>query len=158
MRPAIEYDVLIKAPPYCLLAASHPLAKQTTVSIAQLANEPFVVLNRPVAAAYYQGFFFGATKQLRIAAYANSHEMVRSIVSAGRGCAILNMLPQTAVSYTGAPVVARAISDDLPPLELAIGYDKSHPRRLVRGFVDACQDHFAQEGGRAFIVSSTGIV
>jgi len=155
VRPAIEYDVLIKAPPYCLLPASHPLSKQSTVSIAQLANEPLVVLNRPVAAAYYQGFFAGSTKQLRIAAYANSHEMVRSIVSAGRGCALLNMHPQTSLSYTGAPVVARAISDDLPPLELAIGYDKSHPRRLVKGFVDACQYHFAQTGGGAFIVSST---
>lgn len=153
VRPAIEYEVLIKAPPYCLLSASHPLAKQATVSIAQLANEPLVVLNRPVAAAYYQGFFSGSAKQLRIAAYANSHEMVRSIVSAGRGCAILNMHPQTSLSYTGAPVVARPISDDLPPLELAIGYVKSHPRRLVKGFVDACQDHFAQKGGRAFIVS-----
>lgn len=153
VRPAIEYDVLIKAPPYCLLPASHPLAKQSTVSIAQLANEPLVVLNRPVAAAYYKGFFSASTNQLKISAYANSHEMVRSMVSAGRGCAILNMHPQTAQSYTGAPVLARAMSDDLPPLELAIGYEKTHPRRLVKGFVDACQEYFAQEGGGAFVVS-----
>ena len=153
VRPTIEYDTLIDAPPYCLLSAGHPLARQDTVSIAQLSNEPLIVLNRPVAATYYQGLFSKATHSIKIAAYANSTEMVRSLVSQGQGCAILNMRPGTSQSYTGAPVVERRISDALPPLSLAIGYDKSRPRRVVQGFVDACRDHFAQKGPGQCIVT-----
>ncbi len=153
VRLTIEYDILIEAPPYCLLSATHPLADQSSVTIAQLATEPLVVLNRPVATTYYQSLFAETTQQARIVAYANSTEMVRSLVSNGFGCAILNMRPQTSISYTGASVVERPISDVLPPLSLAIGYDKSRPRRIVKCFVDACLDQFAKDGRGQCIVT-----
>lgn len=146
VRPAIEFDPLIAAPPYCLLPAAHPLTQQSSVSMAQIADEPLVVLNRPVAASYYAGLFGPGTRQKPIAAYASSTEMVRSIVAAGRGCAILNMRPLTDESYGGETVAARPISDKLPPLTLAIGYDKSRPRRIVQAFVDACTGHFRTDG------------
>jgi len=146
VRPAVEYDPLIAAPPYCLLPATHPLAQQTSVSIDQIARENLIVLNRPVAAAYYQGLLASDTTQANVVAYASSTEMVRSLVAAGRGCAILNMRPLTEQSYGGADVVERPIADHLPPLTLAVGYSKSRPRRSVRDFVDACQSYFAKDG------------
>lgn len=152
VRPTIEYDILIKAPPYCLVSAAHPLADQTSVTIAQLAAEPLVVLNRPVAAAYYQSLFDAHANDIRIAAYANSTEMVRSLVSAGHGCAVLNMHPMTTQSYCGEALVSLPISDPLPPLTLSVGYNKARPRRLVQHFVDACRAHFAQAGPHRCIV------
>ncbi|MFT4701562.1 MAG: DNA-binding transcriptional LysR family regulator [Yoonia sp.] len=143
VRPSIDFDVLIAAPAYCLLPTSHPLAKQQSISMAEIAKEPLVVLNRPVAAAYYRSLFDIQAQDITIAAYANSTEMVRSLVSAGHGCAILNMQPLTSISYGGGTVVGLPISDPLPPLTLAIAYDKSRPRRLVQHFVDACHGHFA---------------
>lgn len=152
VRPAIIYDTLIAAPPYCLLPSAHALVRQKTVSMEQIAQEPLVVLNRPVAASYYEGLFQSGMRQAPIVAYANSTEMVRSLVAAGRGCAILNMRPLTNNTYSGAHVVERPISDELPPLTLAIGYDKSRPRRIVQDFVDACLDHFASDGARHCIL------
>lgn len=152
VRPAIAYDNLIAAPPYCLLPEAHPLAGGATVSMAEIANEPLVVLNRPVAAAYYEKLFEPGARRAPVVAYANSTEMVRSLVAAGRGCAILNMRPLTSDSYCGARVVARPISDDLPPLTLAIGYDKAAPRRIVQTFVAACRNAFAQTGAVQCIV------
>lgn len=72
--------------------------------------------------------------------------MVRSLVSTGHGCAVLNMQPLTQKTYCGENVVSLPISDPLPSLRLAIGYDKSHPRRLVQHFADACRAHFTQAG------------
>ena len=144
VRPAVEYDVLIRAPAYCLVAQDHPLATQSSVSIAQIAQEPLVVLNRPVASAYYQSLFDPHGTDITIAAFANSTEMVRSLVAAGQGCAVLNMQPLTQQSYCGARLVGLPISDALPPLTLSIGYDKSRPRRLVQHFVHACRAYFAQ--------------
>lgn len=153
VRPTVDFDVLVAAPPYCLLPAEHPLAHQSSVSMAQIGQEPLIVLNRPVAASYYEGLFQPGARQAPVVAYANSTEMVRSLVASGRGCAILNMRPLTLQSYTGARVVALPISDDLPPLTLAIGYDKSRPRRSVTEFVKACQTHFAKAGPSQCIVA-----
>lgn len=152
VRPTIDFDVLVEAPAYCLLPKSHRLANESSVTMAQIAGEPLVVLNRPVAASYYQSLFDGQSKEISIAAYANSTEMVRSLVSAGHGCAVLNMQPLTSTSYSGAKVVGLPISDPLPPLTLAIGYDKSRPRRLVQHFVDACRAHFSHAGPQRCLV------
>lgn len=89
VRPAIEFDVLIKAPAYCLLPKNHRLAHQSSVSIADIAREPLVILNCPVASAYYRSLFDKHAWDISISAFANGTEMVRSLVSAGHGGAIL---------------------------------------------------------------------
>ena len=152
VRPAVDFDVLIEAPAYCLVPAGHAFAKLPSVSVAQIAAEPLVVLNRPIAAPYYQSLFDAHANNITIAAYANSTEMVRSLVSAGHGCAVLNMQPMTRQSYCGELLVSLPISDPLPPLTLSIGYDKSRPRRLVQHFVDACRAHFAEAGPQRCLV------
>lgn len=124
VRPPIAYDVLIEAPPYCMLARSHPLAKQAAVTMTQIAQEPSLVLNRPVVGPYYQGLFDGNMQQNSIVTYANSTEMVRSLVASGHGVAILNMRPLPSETHCGA---RRRASDCryLPPLTLVVGYDKN---------------------------------
>lgn len=152
VRPAVDFDVLIEAPAYCLVPVGHAFAGQSSVTVAQIATQPLVVLNRPVAAPYYQNLFDAHANDITIAAYANSTEMVRSLVSAGHGCAVLNMQPLTQQSYCGASLVSLPMSDPLPPLTLSIGYDKARPRRLVQHFVDACRAHFAEIGPQSCIV------
>lgn len=153
-HPQIEFDVLVKAPPYCLVPADHALAKAGSVSLGELVGEPIVVLNRPVVADYYRKIFNDFDAQPTTIAYANSTEMVRSYVGAGHGCAILNMLPSTNVSYGGDRVVAVPISDPLPSLSLSIGYGKSSQRRIVSHFVEQCQSYFKDERGMRHIVTS----
>ena len=152
VRPSIDFDVLIQAPAYCLVPADHAFARHPSITVAQIATQPLVVLNRPVAAPYYQSLFDAHANDITIAAYANSTEMVRSLVSAGHGCAVLNMQPLTQQSYCGVSLVSLPISDPLPPLTLSIGYNKARPRRLVQHFVDACRAHFAEAGPQSCIV------
>ena len=153
VRPSIDFEVLIEAPAYCLLPASHSLARQSSVSVAEIAAGPVVVLNRPVAVDYYRSLFAAQDREVAVAAYATSTEMVRSLVGAGLGCAILNMRPLTATSYGGDAVVARPIADPLPPLTLAVAYDTARPRHLVRDFVAACVKHFTDETADRCIVN-----
>jgi DNA-binding transcriptional LysR family regulator len=152
VRPSVDFDVLIQAPAYCLVSADHAFARQHSVTVAQIATQPLVILNRPVATPYYKSLFDAHTNDITIAAYANSTEMVRSLVSAGQGCAVLNMHPLTQQSYCGGSLVGVPISDPLPPLTLSIGYNKERPRRLVQHFVEACRTHFAQTGRQQCLV------
>ncbi|MEL7343780.1 MAG: LysR family transcriptional regulator [Pseudomonadota bacterium] len=156
VRPSIAYDVLIQAPPYCLLARSHPLAKQDAMTMKQIAQEPLVVLNRPVAAPYYKSLFDENTQRGPVVSYANSTEMVRSLVASGRGVAILNMRPMSCETYCGAPVEERPIADALPALTLVVGYDKKRPRRIVQDFADACKNHFAGPLSSQYVCKAKG--
>jgi DNA-binding transcriptional LysR family regulator len=151
-RPQVEFDILIKAPAYCLTAAKHRFARQSSIRLIDLAREPIIVLNRPIAVDYYRRLFAGAGQDPAILAYADSTEMVRSFVGAGHGCAVLNMLPATDLSYAGDRLVAVPIRDQLPPLTLSVGYSKSSPRRIVSHFVDCCRAYFRNGRGHRHIV------
>lgn len=152
-HPQIEFDILIEAPAYCLAAADHQLARQASVWLKDLADEPIIVLDRPIAADYYRKLFAEAGQSPTTLAYANSTEMVRSLVGAGHGCAVLNMLPSTDASYAGEPLVAVPIRDPLPPLSLAIGYNKANPRRIVGHFAERCRSYFRDGAGQRHIVA-----
>lgn len=151
-HPRVEFDALIEAPAYCLLPAGHPRARRKSIRMSEIAEEPVIKLNRPLASDYYRRLFDDAKRDHRVVAYASSTEMVRSLVGAGYGCAILNMFPETGVSYAGDRLVGLPIDDDLPPLTLAVGYDKSNPRRIVRHFVDGCRSYFSDETATRCIV------
>lgn len=151
--PPVTYDVLIEAPAYCLLSERHPLAQQSSLRLQDLTGEAFVILNRPVAVDYYRELFSKAGHNPSTVAYANSTEMVRSLVGAGVGCALLNMLPASDTSYAGHCLAAVPVADPLPPLSLALGYDKSNPRRIVRHIADACRSYFASADGQRHIVA-----
>ena len=152
--PQIDFDILIEAPAYFLTASDHPLAKQTSVRLKDLAEETMIVLNRPIAADYYQRVFSMAGHNKATFAYANSTEMVRSLVGAGYGCALLNMLPSMDISYAGDRLVALPIQGTLPSLTLAVGYDKKNPRRMVRHFVNRCLSYFGEGAGHRHIITS----
>ncbi|WP_166417324.1 LysR family transcriptional regulator [Cochlodiniinecator piscidefendens] len=150
--PQIEFDVLTKAPAYCLLPAAHRLAQNGSVRLDDLKDENFVLLNRPVAKEYYSRLFEAIGAQPNIAAYANSTEMVRSLVGAGYGCAILNMRPVTDLCYGGNELRAVPIDDDITSLTLAVGYNKTGPRRAVRKFVEECKSYFSTGSAQKLIV------
>ncbi|UWQ35753.1 LysR family transcriptional regulator (plasmid) [Leisingera sp. M527] len=152
-RPQVEFDVLIEAPAYCLAPADHPIARQASVRLRHLAGEPLIVLNRPVAADYYRMLFDEAGHSPAALAYANSTEMVRSLVGAGHGCAVLNMLPGTDISYAGHRLAAVPITDPLPRLSLSVGYGKSNQRRLVSQFARLCRDYFRDGPGYRHVVA-----
>lgn len=141
-EPGIETRALIEAPPYCLLAADHPLAACAAVALSDLAAERIVQLDRPFVADYYRALFDSAGAAPRRVVYTNSTEMVRSLVGAQGACAILNMLPLTDRSYAGDRLVARPIRDALPALTLSVGTRAGPQRRAVTAFVDACLAYF----------------
>lgn len=151
-HPRVEYDTLIEAPAYCLMPAKHPLSANKSIKMSEISDSPIIALNRPVASDYYSGLLSTADRRYRIAAYANSTEMVRSLVGAGLGVAILNMIPATTTSYAGDQLMSLPIADPLPPLTLSVGYEKSNARKLVRHFVDRCRSYFSDENANRCIV------
>ncbi len=151
-HPHIEFEPLLHPPAYALLPAGHPLCDQTTVSLSDLSELAMVALNRPMVTDYYRHLFATLGRQPKTVIQANTTEMVRSLVGAGMGYAVLHMRPATHISYAGDTLDARPISDAGAPLTVAVGYNKSNPRRVVSTFVDRCQAWAASGEAEAFTV------
>ncbi len=152
VRPGITYEALLSVPPYVLTPHGHPLAKRSTVSPGELADQPLVLLDMTVAGENHQAIMEEAGIAPRIVATATTHEMVRSLVGGGVGCAILNMRPRCAVSYGGDALAAVPLVTEVPALQLVLGFLPGNPRKLVEVFVDECRSYFAGQAAQDLIV------
>ena len=142
----IDRTVVGTAPPYALVSADHRLAGRTsrTVSLADLADEPMVLLDLPHSREYLQSVLRDAGVQPRIRHRTTGYETVRALVACGHGFALLNQRPPGETTYSGARVVALTLSDPVPPLEIVVA--SMHGARLTRRaqeFRELCRARYA---------------
>lgn len=137
-NPQIATQPLIFAPTYCLCPADHPIAARKTVSVAQLAREPLILLDRPAARGYYMDLLEQSGEDIHIVATANSTEMVRSLVASGIGISLLNMRPREVPPYAGREICCLPVSDTSSGVMLSLGYAPGPKRQLVQLFIDKC--------------------
>lgn len=139
LRPGISVQPLLDLPPYVLGPEGHPVTRNVPVTLDAVARYPLVQLDRPLARPYVEGLFQLRGLTPRIAARADSTEMVRSLVGAGAGLAVLSMRPRTSVSYGGDRLIAIALEPGLPRLHLLAGHAMKRPRKLVSVFLNALE-------------------
>lgn len=152
LRPGLETRVLLDLPPYVLTPAEHPLARQGRATLAEVAAHPLIEPDKPLARPYFNRLFATRSLQPRIAASADSIEMVRSLVGAGLGLTVLSMRPMNARSYGGDALAALPLEPGLPRLELRSGRVAGRPRRLVSVFLEALHDWMESGAGRDLVV------
>ncbi|SFR45542.1 LysR family transcriptional regulator [Litoreibacter janthinus] len=153
-NPQIATQPLIFAPTYCLCPAGHELAKGESVSVAQIAREPLIILDRPAARGYYMDLLEQSGEEFRIVATANSTEMVRSLVASGIGVSLLNMRPREVPPYAGREISCLPVSGSSSGVTLSLGFAPGPKRQLVQMFVDRCTDFCDGPEGAKLIVAS----
>lgn len=106
--------------PHVIVHTGHRLASRKRIALADIADDPFVLLDLPSSSAYFQGILLQAGIMPKIKYRSSSYETVRSMVAAGLGYSILNQRPRIEQTYTGASTVAVEISDPVPSLSVAV--------------------------------------
>ncbi|MEB4613341.1 LysR substrate-binding domain-containing protein [Leucobacter sp. M11] len=112
----IRREELGEARPHVIVPAGHPLAARRSVALAELAEEPFVLLDLPSSTDYFLGMLRGAGITPRLEYRSSSYETVRSMVGAGLGFSILNQRPRISGTYTGDRTAVLEIEDAVPSL------------------------------------------
>jgi DNA-binding transcriptional LysR family regulator len=123
---------LLELKPYVLLPKIHPLAKQSSVHLRDLVDEPLVLFDRPQHDEYLLSLFNSLGRSPRIGQKVRNFELVRGLVATGSGYAILNVRPALDHSYDGKRVTCLPIADDVPPasIVLAVAGAASTTRRV----------------------------
>lgn len=111
--------------PYVLLPALHPLADNTSISLADLAPEPMVLLDSIPSRNYFPSLFTAAGLTPSIAYRSPSYEMVRSMVGNGLGYTLLGTRPASPITLDGRLTVSRPIQDRCEPSKVVLVTDTS---------------------------------
>lgn len=130
LSDSIERAELFSIRPHALLAATHPLAAADSVSLAELADEPFVLLDLPHSRDYFRAAFTSAGVQPRIRYRTRSTETARGLVGRGLGWSLLNLRPTTSQSVEGRRVVTKELTDPVPALTVVLA--KRRGARLTK--------------------------
>lgn len=118
---ALSYDVEVgpglaaervgELRPYALLPARHALAARPSVAVAELAAEPFVLVDLPLSREFLLSPFRAAGLEPRVAYRVPSLEMVFGLVANGLGVSLLVTRREGDRAYDGRRVARRPIAD-----------------------------------------------
>ena len=140
-------EQLAELPPYAVLHADHPLARRNHVALADLRDEPFILLDLPHSRDYFMSLFRTVGIEPHIAFRSKAYELTRGLVGHGRGYTIQNVLPRTQTTHDGGRVAAVPISDTLEPVRLvSLRLRRQAPRPAVEVFARHLKASFSAGG------------
>ncbi len=152
---AILYDVdlpddlerlpLAALNPYALLPAGHRFAARRTISLAELAPEPMVLLDVAPSRQYFTGLFHQLKLEPVLHALSPSFETVRGMVANGVGYSVLVTRPAGDLTYDGRTVACVPIADTVEPARIVLArLARARPTRLLEAFAEHCVVHFSE--------------
>ncbi|PEG55731.1 LysR family transcriptional regulator [Mycolicibacterium diernhoferi] len=136
----IDRDVLAEIKPYAALPASHRLAGETGIRLADLVDEPMILVDLPFSRDYFIGVFSERGLTPNVQYRSSSYETVRAMVAQDHGYSLLHQLPATDSTYAGGRVVAVPITDEVRPLRVVVASLQSiRMSRRAIAFAERCR-------------------
>ncbi len=129
---------LFEAPPYALISCHDPAADSQSITLADLAQRPMVLLDLPRTRDYFLGMFEARGLDPYIVHTSRSSEICRSLVASGFGFSILNILPPEPLGKV-SPYRALPIRDAgrAPIFGIATMAGARQPK-TVRAIIETC--------------------
>ena len=142
----IAFTALAELKPYVLLAADHQLARKKSISLAELAEEKFILLDLPLSDAYFMSLFDGHKLKPRIYARTAHIEVQRALVAKGYGYSLGNVRPVNQKSLDGSDLRYVPLSGPNPGLTLGIATLANIRKTIVVDiFSQFCQEQISTE-------------
>lgn len=146
----LEFVPLASLTPYAVLAASHPLAGQDSLTPQDLAPHPMVLLDLPLSADYFLSCFHAAGVRPRIVERTRDMGVMHSLVGQGFGYSIANIRPWSDRSPDGQPLRFVPLAGAVRPMRLGLILPVGARSSLtLRAFVTHCQGQLTPEKVRS---------
>nr|WP_194299137.1 LysR family transcriptional regulator [Acetobacter sicerae] len=139
MPQLISFQPLSALPPYVFTSVDHPLAKAGCVRLADLVDEPFLLLDLPFSRDYFLQLFSSAGVAPRIAGHYPSMDVIRSLAARGVGFGLGNARPRNQNALDGKPLAYLGLEDECAPLVYGLFTVTGQRIPLrVSAFLDMC--------------------
>ncbi|QFQ95245.1 LysR family transcriptional regulator [Streptomyces phaeolivaceus] len=127
----LGFSTVLTEPFVAVLPSAHPLAARRVVRVAQLADQPFVLLPRAVGPSLYDritGVCVAAGFTPRVAQHAVEWQTVCALVETGLG---VSLAPESIRRIRLKGVAFRGIGPGTPRTRVAVAWRKDDPDPLV---------------------------
>jgi DNA-binding transcriptional LysR family regulator len=149
LDPRLDRVPLFSVSPYVLLPARHRLAGNPAVRLADLADEPLVLLDLPHSREYFQRIFSAAQVTPSVRYRTASVELARALVGRGLGYTVLNLRPAVDQTLDGHPVSPVALADPTPALDVVLlRHAAGRHTRRAEAITRLAVEVFAGAGGQ----------
>lgn len=139
-----EWLTLAIIPPQVVLPAKHALASARRVSLKRLAAEPLILMDLPHTRDYFMSLFHRLHISPNVRFRSTNFEMVRTLVGNGLGYSVLNLVPQSPLTYDGTRVRHVPIIENVRPLEVGcLSVGRVAQRRVAKAFIEYTRGYFA---------------
>jgi DNA-binding transcriptional LysR family regulator len=150
MDIAITYDLIVpeqfdflplaSLPPHVLVSESSPLARYSSISLAELVDEPMILLDLPISREYFVNLFANMGLKPTITDRSQHQEVIRTMVANNYGYTLVNVRPRSDVAMDGRKVVRIALAGDHRPMVVgAVSLRHNRKSRLLEAFERHCQ-------------------
>lgn len=147
----LNFIGLVRLNPFALLHAGHDLATRSSVTIADLANLPMVLLDLPISTDYFLSLFSASSLQPRIVERTRDMAVMRSMVGNAFGYSIANVRPQSDISPDGNPLVCVPIAGPVRPLRMGLLTTRgTETSRTIAAFISYAQEQARTGAFKAF--------
>ncbi|QGX98561.1 LysR family transcriptional regulator [Roseovarius faecimaris] len=116
----LSFIPLAELPPYALFGEDHPLARQKSVSIQELAEYPMVLLDLPLSSEYFRSLFSECGRVPKISERTQDMAVMRGLVANGFGYSIANIRPMSDRAPDGRKLCYVPLSGVSRPLRLGL--------------------------------------
>lgn len=139
---------LFMLPPYVLVAGDHRFAKRESVDLAELADDPMVLLDLPHSRDYFQSVFAASGVTPNIRYRSTTVETCRALVGRGLAYCVLNLHAAVPVALDGHAVAAVPLRGDPPSLTVVLlDAVAARPTRRASVIAELCRSLFAAPPG-----------
>ncbi len=136
---------LARLKPHVLLNANHVLARKKQVSLHDLSEDQFILLDVLPSRTYFTRILESAGITPKISFASPSLELVRGLVGQGLGYSLLITRPHGDATYDGEQLAIRPLVEEVEDGVIAIAALKSlRPTRLISTFEEFCVNFFAR--------------
>jgi DNA-binding transcriptional LysR family regulator len=121
----LQCQTLVRSPRHLWGHPDHPLMSVDRVTLAQVAEQPYVLLDMDDHVTTVERYWAEAGLRLEPHYRTTSIEAVRSLVASGYGVAVLSDLVYKPWSLDGQRIVRRPLADPVPSMDVGLAWSRS---------------------------------
>lgn len=139
LQPQMRFRRLVDLPPYVLLGENHPLARRSSLTLKDLEDENYLLLDLPLSSDYFLSLFRAAQIEPRILYRSTSLEVVRTMVANDQGYTLANAPPRSDLALDGRRVVRLPLAGAHQPMTIGLAsLADVHKSKLFATFESHC--------------------